>query len=86
MQEFVVYVLYSKKFDKIYIGYTSNLRQRFLSHNFLSNKGYTKKYRPWLVVFIKVFSHKKQAMIFEKCLKSGKGREYIHTKILPLYK
>jgi len=30
---FTVYVLYSDDYDKIYIGYTSNLEQRLLSHN-----------------------------------------------------
>ncbi|HCE53889.1 MAG TPA: hypothetical protein DER05_02360 [Lutibacter sp.] len=31
--EFVTYVLYSKNYNKIYIGFTSNLIVRFLSHN-----------------------------------------------------
>jgi len=30
---FTVYVLYSQQHDKIYIGYTSNLQERFRSHN-----------------------------------------------------
>ena len=29
---FTVYVLYSKSFDKIYIGFTSNIAERFKSH------------------------------------------------------
>ncbi len=82
MSEFVVYILYSKKFDKIYTGFTSNLIQRFHSHNKLSKKGYTKKYRPWMVVFVKVFKNKTEAMQYEKFLKSGKGREFIHNKII----
>ena len=36
---FYTYILYSKKFDKIYIGYTSNLKNRMLSHNKLAKKG-----------------------------------------------
>ncbi|MCD6556244.1 MAG: GIY-YIG nuclease family protein, partial [Bacteroidales bacterium] len=48
---FTVYVLYSEKYDKIYIGYTSNIEQRLLSHNKLSQKGYTVKYRPWKIVY-----------------------------------
>ena len=38
---FVVYVLYSQKFDKTYTGQTSNLIERFKSHNFLGKKGFT---------------------------------------------
>ena len=30
---YVVYAIYSDKFDKIYIGFTSDLEQRMLSHN-----------------------------------------------------
>ncbi|GGG51441.1 GIY-YIG nuclease family protein [Epilithonimonas arachidiradicis] len=38
MEEFVVYILYSEKFDKTYTGFTSNLVERFKSHNELGNK------------------------------------------------
>jgi putative endonuclease len=43
--EFIVYILYSEKFQKHYTGFTSNLQQRFLSHNELG-KDWTAKYRP----------------------------------------
>ncbi|WP_084163759.1 GIY-YIG nuclease family protein [Olivibacter sitiensis] len=33
---FTVYVLYSEKHDKIYIGFTSNLPERLRSHNELA--------------------------------------------------
>ena len=59
---FTVYVLFSAKYDKIYIGFTSNLEQRFLSHNELSTKGYTKKFRPWTIVHTEVFDSKLDAM------------------------
>jgi len=78
---FTVYVLYSKKFNKIYIGYTSNLKQRLLSHNKLGKKGYTIKYRPWIVAFTETFENKSDAMAREKALKGGKGREFIWKEI-----
>jgi len=74
---FTVYVLYSPTFDKIYIGFTSNLEQRFLSHNQLAKKGYTVKYRPWVVIHTEEFSSKADAMKREKQLKSNRGREFI---------
>ncbi|MHB1105698.1 MAG: GIY-YIG nuclease family protein [Lutibacter sp.] len=55
--EFVTYVLYSKNYNKIYIGFTSNLIVRFLSHNKLG-KGFTAKYSPWEVFIWKFFSQK----------------------------
>ncbi|HET7116800.1 MAG TPA: GIY-YIG nuclease family protein [Hanamia sp.] len=48
---FTVYVLFSGKFNKIYIGMTSNPEQRFKSHNELSKKGWTKNFRPWTIIY-----------------------------------
>ena len=77
MGEFVVYILYSKKFKKNYTGYTSNLIERFKSHNFLEKKGYTLRYRPWEVIYVEFFNSKTEAMKREKYFKSGIGREFI---------
>ena len=74
---YTVYVLYSKKYDKIYIGYTSDLIKRFHSHNELGTKGYTVKYRPWDVIYTEVFSNKTDAMKREKELKTYQGRVFI---------
>ena len=79
---YTVYILYSKKFDKIYIGYTSNLAERLLSHNELGKKGWTIKYRPWILVHSEGFEAKEGAMIREKQLKSGRGREWIWSEII----
>jgi len=79
---FTVYILYSPVFDKIYIGFTSDLNQRLLSHNHLSNKGWTKKYRPWEVIHQENFDSKQEAMRREKNLKSGQGRAWIHSTLL----
>ncbi|WP_242410290.1 GIY-YIG nuclease family protein [Flavobacterium sp. Root901] len=58
MNEFVVYILYSQKFKKTYTGFTSNLIERFKSHNFLETNGYTIKFRPWEVIYVESFSSK----------------------------
>ena len=77
--EFVVYILHSKKFNKYYTGFTSNLIERFKSHNYLSKKGSTIKYRPWMVVYVEFYYSKPEAMKREKYLKSGKGREWLKS-------
>ena len=77
MEEFVVYILYSKKFNKNYNGFTSNLIERFKSHNVLAIKGHTIKFRPWEVIYVEFFISKAEAMKREKFLKTGKGRELI---------
>ena len=80
-EEFVVYVLFSSSFKKTYVGFTSNLIERFKSHNHLSSKGFTAKFRPWQVVFVKSFKSKTEAMKYEKYLKTGVGRDFIKNSI-----
>jgi putative endonuclease len=82
---YTVYILYSEKYHRIYIGYTSNLIERFKSHNLLGKTGFTLKYRPWEVIYCDYFENKKEAMKREKNLKSGKGREWIHAKLKTEY-
>ena len=74
MDEFVVYILYSEKFKKNYTGFTSNLIERFKSHNFLETKGYTPKYRPWTVIYVEFFNSKTEAIKREKYLKNRNGK------------
>lgn len=74
MDAFIVYIIYSAKFDKFYIGFTSNLEARLLSHNHLATKGFTIKYRPWTLVWSETFGDKKTAMDREKYLKSLKSK------------
>ena len=81
MEEFVVYILYSEKFDKNYTGFTSNLIERFKSHNELGIKGYTLKFRPWKVIHVEFFDLKSEAMKREKFLKTGSGRTFIKNFI-----
>ena len=76
MEEFVVYILFSEDYGKTYVGFTSNLIERFKSHNYLSKKGYTIKFRPWQVIYVEFFTTKSEALKREKFLKSGKGREF----------
>ncbi|MEQ1587896.1 MAG: GIY-YIG nuclease family protein [Cyclobacteriaceae bacterium] len=78
---YTVYALYSETYQKIYIGYTSDLEARIASHNSFSEKGYTKKYRPWRVILKEEFVSKTDAMKREKQLKSAKGREFIWNLI-----
>ncbi len=76
---FTVYVLHSKAFDKIYIGFTANLSQRLLSHNELGKKGWTIKFRPWILIYKEEFELKSEAIKREKELKTAKGREFVRS-------
>ena len=78
---FVTYVLYSKQFDKIYVGYTSDLINRFHSHNLYATKGYTVSFRPWEVLLVEFYDTKTEAMRREKALKSSRGRAFIRDQV-----
>jgi len=83
--DYTVYVLYSFSSGKTYTGYSSCFISRFHFHNEYSPKGYTSKFRPWYCIHVEFYADKKSAMLREKELKSGKGREWIKNTVLPLY-
>ncbi len=74
---FLVYVLYSPSANKFYVGYTSNLQSRLLSHNVDGTKDWTKRHRPWNLVYTESYESKSKALKREKELKTGVGREFI---------
>jgi putative endonuclease len=78
--KYFVYVIYSEKHDKIYIGMTSNLEKRVFAHNNLP-KGWTKNFRPWKLVYSEEFPEKSEAFKREKELKSHQGRDFIRKLI-----
>jgi len=72
---FYVYVLRSiKDLNEIYIGYTTNLQERFSLHQ----KGLvrsTKPYRPWKLIFYEAYISKVDAKRREEYLKTAKGKK-----------
>jgi putative endonuclease len=78
---YYVYVLYSVEYKKIYIGFTSDLEKRIASHNHPLNKGYTAKFKPWVLIYSETYDSKKLAMLREKQLKTARGRNFIKNFI-----
>ena len=79
---FTVYVLFSEVFDKIYVGFTSDINARLIAHNHAKNKGWTRRYQPWKIIYQEDFKAKLDAMKREKELKSSRGRNFIRKEIL----
>ena len=75
-----VYVLKSFVKNRIYIGYTEDLRRRFKEHN-SGNVTSTSSMRPLKLVYYEAFLSKEDARKEELFLKSGYGREILHEKI-----
>ena len=76
---FYVYMLKSTSvgFNKTYVGYTKNIKNRLIKHN--SNKGAkSTKGHKWILIFKKRFNTKNEAMSFEyKLKKNRKQRKLI---------
>ena len=76
---FYVYILYSSVFDKIYVGYSGNPELRLSYHNAPQNKGWTRRYQPWIILHQEVFATKQEAMHRERQLKTAKGRAFARS-------
>ncbi len=76
---FTVYILYSEKFDRYYIGQTNDIEKRIIRHN-SGNVISTKHYRPWKIVYTKEFTTRAEAMKEETRLKAFKNRVYLENE------
>jgi putative endonuclease len=64
-----VYILYSVKFDKFYIGQTNDVSDRLKRHNRGTEKA-TKPFIPWEMIWVTSKETRSEAMILEKKLKN----------------
>jgi putative endonuclease len=74
---YFTYVLYSPDFNKIYVGFSSDLTNRLTAHNDDRNTGWSSRYQPWELLYSEEHLTKSKAMKREKQLKSSKGRDFI---------
>lgn len=74
------YVLKSVVDDKIYVGYTNNLRKRLKEHN-LGKVRATKTRRPLVIIYYEACHNKHKALEREKYFKSGYGRRFLKNRI-----
>lgn len=77
---YAVYIIYSDKFDKYYIGHTNDVERRLAEHNSVK-AGYTKSYQPWTLVYEQKFDRRIEAMTLEKYIKSFKNKSRIKAYI-----
>jgi putative endonuclease len=65
----------------MYVGRTSNLTGRLSAHNHASNKGYTKRYQPWVLIYWEEYDSINEAIKREKYFKTGVGRDFLKAYI-----
>jgi len=63
-----------------YTGYTDDLKQRLRDHNEGKNVS-TASRRPWQLKTYLGFSSKRQALAFERYLKSGSGHAFSNKRL-----
>src|SRR3989338_10701800 len=80
---FFVYILQSLKDQKLYVGYTNNVKRRFEEHN----KGLvsiTKYRKPFKLIYLEGYLNQQDATAREKFFKTGWGRTHL-KKVLKSY-
>ena len=68
-----VYVLYSLHDDKLYVGFTTNLKQRLTDH-FNGNSKATAFRRPFRLLFCEYYLSRRDAVRRERYLKTTAGK------------
>ena len=69
---YYVYLIKSKKDNKLYIGLTVDLKKRLIEHSQGLTKS-TKNRRPWRLVYYEAYASLKDAQIREEKLKKFKN-------------
>ncbi len=73
-----VYLIKSEKDNSFYIGYTHNIQRRLGQHN-LGEVTYTRKFKPWKLIYYESFLSLEDAQLREKNLKYF-GKSYGQLK------
>ena len=81
---FYIYVLWSEKIQKRYVGCAENTDKRLLQHNTGKNR-FTKGGIPWILIYTEEYFTLSLARKRELFLKSGIGREWLDQKF-PQYR
>ncbi|MBR0812192.1 MULTISPECIES: GIY-YIG nuclease family protein [Bradyrhizobium] len=75
-----VYILETLDSLHFYVGITDDLRARLTKHN-AGEVPHTSKFGPWRVKTYVAFSNEKQAIAFERYLKSASGRAFAKKRL-----
>lgn len=77
---YYVYILKSEKDNKLYIGYSTDLKKRFSEHQ-SGNVSSTRPRRPFELVFYEAYKSMKDAKRREMYFKTTKGKTSLKTML-----
>ena len=75
-----VYIIYSAKINKYYVGACTNLERRLYEHN-IGHSKFTSTGTPWDLKYTEQFASLTEAKRREKEIKNKKSRVYIERLI-----
>ncbi len=78
--KYSVYILFSEKLDRYYVGSTNDIERRLYEHNIGHGK-FTRRGLPWRLKYCKGFDTKQEAEEEERRIKRRKSRRYIEKLI-----
>jgi putative endonuclease len=71
-----VYILFSDKLKKRYVGSSEDPFRRLEQHN-QGKTAFTSRGRPWTLRYVEAYETRPEAVARERFLKSGAGREFL---------
>ena len=77
---YCVYILLCKN-GKFYIGYTTQMKDRFKAHQ-KGEVSFTRNKLPVKLIHLSKFSEKRKAYNFERYLKSGSGKAFMQRHLI----
>jgi putative endonuclease len=78
--EFYMYIIFSSKLDKFYVGSTNDVMRRLADHN-RGKSGFTRTGIPWVLKYSEKFNDRTSAVRREMEVKKRKERKYIELLI-----
>jgi len=73
---YYLYIIYSKKLDRYYVGHTEGLQKRIVQHNSGISE-FTSSASDWAIVHSEEFASRELARSREMAIKKKKSRKYI---------
>ncbi len=78
--KYITYILLNFLGTKTYVGHTKDIENRLIEHN-NGNSKYTKRYKPWKVIYSEAFITEKESIVKEKYFKSSAGRRWMKSNL-----
>ena len=79
--KYQVYILFSNKLNRFYIGSTSNLDNRIIFHQNAESRKYTYKANDWFLFTAIPCQCKEQTLAIEQHIKKMKSKVYIENLV-----